>query len=163
MEEYPLYINGKTAGTLSVYTEGLLTVFRAQCRSGHGIIKLYVFGEGKSAYLGTMQPGKNGQYLVRKLSRSEKSRLPSKISYAADAKLSDKEDDTDLWLQSPDGVLYRFDGEYSFVAIPAKMRHKPPRRDIVRSINGREYIIFPGKRNGGNYQKTVVSSNEEKR
>ena len=98
MEEYPLYINGKTAGTLSVYTEGLLTVFRAQCRLEHGIIKLYVFGEGKSAYLGTMQPGKNGQYLVRKFSRSEKSRLPSKISYAADARLSDKEDDADLWL-----------------------------------------------------------------
>ena len=50
-----VYINQKPAGTLAVTQDGLYTVLEATANAD-GLVRLWVHGGGKSAYLGTMEP-----------------------------------------------------------------------------------------------------------
>ena len=54
--EYPIYIEGRESGTLSETTEGLYTVFRADCPKRNGMIRLWLHGGGQSACLGLLAP-----------------------------------------------------------------------------------------------------------
>ena len=56
MENYPVYIDGAQCGSMQVYSEGLMTVFDAECRCVDRLVRLRSFGGGKSAALGVMQP-----------------------------------------------------------------------------------------------------------
>ena len=144
MEEYPIYIDGEKSGKLLVYKDGLMTVFRAQCGKTDRIIKLYVFGGGASKLLGTMLPDSNGQTLLRKVSRNEMKHFPQRIEYAAERKV--KSDADTLWLSAPNGCLILSDDETSLIAIPADSTAIGLKLSNIRIINGREYILFPGKR-----------------
>ena len=143
MEKYPVYIQGDEKGTLAVTREGLLTVFTARCPQKSGMVKLSIFGDGKSAYLGTMRPDGDGLYLQKKLSRTELAAFPQTISYAADAELEPAETDT-LWHACKGGVLKSADG--AFVAFPCAGNKLPGER--LRRINGRDYMIFSAKCSG---------------
>lgn len=144
MEEYPIYIDGEKSGKLLVYKDGLMTVFRAQCGKTDRIIKLYVFGGGASKLLGTMLPDSNGQTLLRKVSRNEMKHFPQRIEYAAEREV--KSDADTLWLSAPNGCLILSDDENSLIAIPADSTAIGLKLSNIRIINGREYILFPGKR-----------------
>ena len=144
MEEYPIYIDGEKSGKLLVYKDGLMTVFKAQCDKTDRIIKLFVFGGGTSKLIGTMKPDRNGQTLLKKVSRNEMKLFPQRIEYAADREV--KSDADTLWLSAPNGCLILSDDETSLIAIPADSTAIRLKLGNIRIINGREYIIFPGKR-----------------
>ena len=82
--DYPLIIDGIDAGTLSVCEEGLYTCFEAHAGEYAGLVRLWVCGGGKCAYLGVMQPWSGGLYLRRRLSRRELKDFPTQIEYATD-------------------------------------------------------------------------------
>lgn len=82
---YPLIIDGVTAGKLTVTEEGLFTVFEATAPECGRLLRLSVYGGGKTGYLGVMQPWSEGLYLRRRLSKNERRRLPESIEYAAPA------------------------------------------------------------------------------
>ena len=153
MEKHPLYINGKEVGSLCIYTDGLMTCLEAECEDISGLINLYVFGGGESAYLGTMQPKGNKLQLLKRYSRSELNKLPKHIEYAANEVLEKKtekaaeKDEGLLWFSTANGYLTCFDGRQSLVAFPADSAKLPRDNGIIRIINGREYAVFPGKRN----------------
>ncbi|MGM9592352.1 MAG: hypothetical protein ACI3VK_06535 [Oscillospiraceae bacterium] len=149
MDIYPIYINGNERGELRVYTEGLMTVFDARCDKAKGIVKLYIFGAEGKAYLGTMQPQGSGLRLVRRLSRAALRSFPDKPEYAADReiKMQEPERNSDiLWRIGPKGCLAGCDGENKLIAIPADGKRLKYGRKLLRVIEGREYIVFPGKR-----------------
>ena len=39
MENYPVYIDGAQCGSMQVYSEGLMTVFDAECRCGDRLVR----------------------------------------------------------------------------------------------------------------------------
>ena len=149
MEKYPIYIDGDKRGELRVYTEGLMTVFDARCDKAKGIVKLYVFGSEGKAYLGTMQPQGGGLRLVRRLSRAGLKNIPEKLEYAADREVKSQEPEQDndiLWRLGHKNCLVGIDGEKNLIAIPADGKRLRAGRELLRVIEGREYIVFPGKR-----------------
>lgn len=152
MENYPVYIDGTQCGSLRVYHDGLMTVFDAECRCGERLVRLYIYGGGKSASLGVMQPKKGRLRLVKRFSRAQMRTLPQTIEYAADKPLTPVKqpdppgDDGLLWFSTPQGFLTCFDGRQSLIAIPADMSASTRTKAILRTINGREYAVFPGKR-----------------
>lgn len=153
MDTYPVYIDGTQCGSLRVYQDGLMTVFDAECRCGERLVRLSIFGGGKSAALGVMQPEKGRLHLVKKFSRTQMQALPQTIEYASDKLLTPvkqpdpPEEDGLLWFSTPQGFLTCFDGRQSLVAIPEDMCASSRTKPILRTINGREYAVFPGKRN----------------
>lgn len=153
MENFPVYIDGTRCGSLRVYQDGLMTVFDVECRCGERLVRLNIYGGGKSAALGVMQPEKGRLSLVKRFSRAQMRTLPQTIEYAADKSIEPikqpdpPEDDGLLWFSTPQGFLTCFDGRQSLVAIPADMCSSSRIRAVLRTINGREYAVFPGKRN----------------
>ncbi|GEM_PF-509110 len=145
MDKYKLYTDGKESGCLTVTAEGTTTVISATCYKKGGIIKISVFGAGEEYYLGTLMPENGVMTIKKRLSRFEASRLPKKIEYAADKRLKAEVEGL-LWCQTSDGKLYGFDGSQSYVALPVRNNAGHCGR-IRKCINGRQYLIFPGKRN----------------
>ena len=83
METYPIRIYGRETGKLQVCQEGMYTVFRAVSECSGEMIRLCVFGGGKSGYLGVMVPdGNGGATLTRRLSKSAMCNFPEVIEYA---------------------------------------------------------------------------------
>lgn len=83
METYPIRIYGRETGKLQVCTEGMYTVFRAVSECSGEVIRLCVFGGGKSGYLGVMIPdGCGSATLTRRLSKSAMCEFPDPIEYA---------------------------------------------------------------------------------
>lgn len=141
MHSYPIYIDGKECGKLTVREDGLMTVFSAKCgvKSGR-ITRLYVCGGGCSAVLGTLN--KNGE-ITRRFSRTELEKLPRDIEYAADVpdpSLNCGTGDT-LWHRGKMGCLV----SESLIAIPAKEERLAHVSDKLRRIDGRLYLIFERK------------------
>ena len=81
--DYPIYIHHENAGTLTVEQQGLYTRFSAHLQDTGELIRLWVYGEGKSALLGVAMP-ENGQLILeRKFSRTALRNFPAVIDYAA--------------------------------------------------------------------------------
>lgn len=142
MQEYPVYISGERVGTLVIGTEGIRTRFSVCCKYKSGLIRLSLFGGGRSFYLGLLEPDGDELRLERRFSRAQLRELPQYIEYAADIELRrDGEGDT-LWYPAACGALVSFDGDSSMIALPTgRLRSFP-----TRFINGRLYAVFPGKR-----------------
>lgn len=153
METYPVFIDATQCGSLNVSTDGLMTKLEATCRHSEQLVRLYIFGGGKSAYLGVMQPQNGKLCITKRLSRAQMRELPDKIEYASNKPVVKEQastqlkDDDELWFQTPQGFLTCFDGKQSLVAIPANMPATSHTKRIARYINGRQYAVFPGKRN----------------
>ena len=158
--KYPLIINGSVSGSLTLEQDGLYTVVEAECpENREELVRLWIHGNGKCAYLGVMQPWSGGLYFRRRLSRSEAAHFPP-VEYASDtgcdgkteersAELSGGEDPAEpqeesgdlLWLSRPDGTLTAHDGVSSLVAIPAELRRET-KGTVIKRMNGRSYMIF---------------------
>ena len=90
-----VYINQKPAGTLAVTQDGLYTVLEATANAD-GLVRLWVHGGGKSAYLGTMEPTDSGLYLRRRLSRRELAAFPDPIELVSDRKQENLHKEVDI-------------------------------------------------------------------
>lgn len=146
MKKLPVYIKGSSEGELIVNPQGLMTEFYASIPDKWGMVRLSLFGEGKSTYLGVMQPdGRGNAVLRRRFSKDGMRAFPQNIEYAADAQLEIECGEDTLWYPSGRGTLTAFTEEGSLVAIPINSRGKG--RVPMRIIGGRAYFVFPGKRN----------------
>lgn len=84
--EYPLMINGVRRGAVRVTQEGLYTVFEAEAEgTEQAPVRLALYGGGEEGYLGVMQPWSGGMFLRRRMSRTERAKMPREIEYAAPA------------------------------------------------------------------------------
>lgn len=84
--EYPLIINGVRRGAVRVTQEGLYTVFEAEAEGTEETpVRLALYGGGEEGYLGVMQPWSGGMFLCRRMSRTERAKMPHEIEYAAPA------------------------------------------------------------------------------
>lgn len=85
----PVYINQEQASELRVSQDGLYTVLELEI-SGitDRLVRLWAHGNGKTAYLGVMQPWSGGLYLRRKLSRRELAAFPDPIGFVSDREQS---------------------------------------------------------------------------
>ena len=83
--DYPVYIDGKRAGTLTVtWQEGAVTL-SASLKNPGRVVRLTVFGE-REAYIGVPQP-ENGLLRLEKRLTGEAARsFPQKPAYAAEHK-----------------------------------------------------------------------------
>ncbi len=79
---YPIILDGETAGELTVTREGLFWSFDAKCELRSEIVRLSVYGDGKEGYLGIMEPFGEMLKLNRKFSRAALKDFPSRISHA---------------------------------------------------------------------------------
>lgn len=166
--KYPLLIDGRESGELRVTRRGALTLFEAEAEDGGGILRLSVYGGGREGYLGVMSPSGEGRVALRRqLSRAALRDFPEQIEYAAPAGAApavtepepgpepesapEPEPGQDegplgglIWYSSPDGTLSAHDGRRLLVALPADDARVPAwAGDVVRSINGRKYVVFP--------------------
>lgn len=166
--KYPLLIDGRESGELRVTRRGALTLFEAEAEDGGGILRLSVYGGGREGYLGVMSPSGEGRVALRRqLSRAALRDFPEHIEYAAPAGAApavtepepgpepestpEPEPGQDegpegglIWYSSPDGTLSAHDGRRLLVALPADDARVPAwAGDVVRSINGRKYVVFP--------------------
>ncbi len=148
--KYPVYIQGKECGELSISKEGLYTYITADCEMREGIIRLSIFGEGKSVKFGTLCPKNERLHLKKRYSDNEMRCLPKGIDYAADVAVTGTEpeamDEADglLWFQTVDGSLTAFDGERSLIAIPTDGKRVVGR---YMKLEGKSYMVFAAKRN----------------
>ena len=80
---YPVLIEGRERGRLTVTKQGLMTVFEAECEDVGGVLRLSAYGE-REGYLGVMAPDEDGALRLKKsLSRSALMPFPKRISHAA--------------------------------------------------------------------------------
>lgn len=164
MENYPIIINGMTAGSLSMTADGLFTLIHGEYPAGEGIVRLWLYGDGGEEYLGVMEPCPGGLSLTRRLSAAQMKKFPPSIRYAAPqgeapppeereavkekipeappVEIEPPEDEL-LWFSTPDGRLTAFDGTKTLVAIPAEIKSAPP--GMTRNICGRDYVVLPSK------------------
>ena len=140
--EVPILRQGRPIGALTMEPEGLYTIFTAQCEAVSDRLRLAVFGEKESAYLGLMLPGRDGRLrLRRKLSRLERSRLPEPILYAAEER--EQAAKPEGWRLYPDGTLRMERGGRRYVAIPLSRVAAPGvKPELLRWIGGRPYLVF---------------------
>ena len=85
--DYPLLLGGEKAGTLRVEQQGLYTCMEVIAGKREGLLRIWVQGGGREAYLGLLQPGEGGLYLRRRLSRRELAEFPQVIEQASDQQL----------------------------------------------------------------------------
>ncbi len=142
MQRLPVYIDGKECGSLKIYSDGLMRVFDAKCHAAaQSPLRLYLYGGGASALLGTLWPNGTGLGIVRRFSRTELRGLPESIEYAADRPLPLSENGDTLWRRGKMGCLLS-DG---LIAIPADGTELCRVSDKLRSIEGKTYLIFERK------------------
>ena len=90
--DYPLLLGGEKAGTLRVEQQGLYTCMEVSAGAREGLLRIWVQGGGREAYLGVLQPGEGGMYLRRMLSRRELAGFPQVIEQASDRQLPTREE-----------------------------------------------------------------------
>ena len=85
----PVYINQEQVSELRLSRDGLYTVLELEIPgSADRLVRLWVHGSGKSAYLGVMQPWSGGLYLRRRLTRRELAAFPDPIEFVSDREQS---------------------------------------------------------------------------
>ena len=153
--EYPVYINGKKTGVLSVRRDGLMTAFEADCEYAEGLLRLWVYGDGEPLPLGVLRPEGGRLRLKKRFTKNELRRFSGNITCAGDKAPQpepEKEPETSpkpeeqqlLWVQTPKGTLMAYDGERTLLAMPTLGRMS---RGRTLMIGGRRYMVFESKRN----------------
>ena len=140
--EFPVIINGRTVGKMTVCKNGGKTVIDAKCSMQPGIIRLSAYGCGKEIYLGVMQPENGVLHIHRHFTPNEARQFPHKFSHAAPRGEKQPEEDT-VWTSDQLGILYTsVDGE-SLCAIPNKLGIRHRGEELPgRIIEGEYYRIF---------------------
>ena len=90
--DYPLLLGGERAGTLRIEQQGLYACMEVRAGAREGLLRIWVQGGGREAYLGILQPEGEGLYLRRRLSRRELADFPQVIEQASDRQLPPREE-----------------------------------------------------------------------
>lgn len=158
---YPLMIDGKLMGKLTVTPKGAGTEFSVSCRMLPGIVRISVYGGGREGYLGVLAPEEGELRLRRCLSRSDLRTFPTEFSHAgrageqepaseeapepkaAETPAPQPESEPELhWYASPDGALVCFDGTQNLLALPVGDERIPGSGGVRRTVEGRDYMVF---------------------
>ena len=159
---YPLMIDGKLMGKLTVTPKGAGTEFSVSCRMLPGIVRISVYGGGREGYLGVLAPEAGELRLRRCLSRSALREFPTELSHAGRAGETvcdaapdeaaaepeaqprpESESEPELhWYASPDGALVCFDGVQNLLALPVGDERIPGSGGVRRTVEGRDYMVF---------------------
>ena len=152
----PILLEGERCGELEIRREGAYTLFSARCAPREGLVRLRVFGGGKSGYLGVLTPEGGALALRRRLSRAAMSGFPDTIEYAADRQSpapqapARQERNTlppppperaEAWQLRPDGTLVGKDEAGFLLALPCALRRRVKGVDL-REIGGGLYLVF---------------------
>jgi len=78
---YPIILDGETAGEIHISRNGLFWSFEGRCDMHEEIVRLSVYGDGKEGYLGVMEPCGEVLLLKKKLSRGAMSDFPQTITH----------------------------------------------------------------------------------
>ena len=90
-----VYINQNPAGELTISQAGLYTIMEANANA-EGLIRLWVHGGGKSAYLGIMEPKNGGLYLYRRFTRRQLAAFPDPVKFASDQEQDDLHNEVNI-------------------------------------------------------------------
>lgn len=135
-------------------------ICRGQAHWQGEMVRLWLFGNGTPGYLGVLIPDGSGQGVLRKkFSLADFSRLPNPPAYCATEEIRRQEPEVKpetqtlpppgehdrIWYAAEDGTLTCVEGNRRYIAFPAD-RVQLPRggQFILRTIEGRQYVIFPG-------------------
>lgn len=155
--KYPVMLNEKESGTLTITRQGVKYNFDAFCPDTDVFIRLSVYGNGKEGYLGVMQPENGGMRLRRSLSLNAVSKFPEKISYAgqrgerpkvkiqpAPSQVPEKVLEVDtLWSADALGVLWCEEYGQSLCAVPKRLGIVYQGEELPeRDIEGTNYRVF---------------------
>lgn len=151
MEQLPILIHGMECGVVRFRREGAYMVCRGQANYGGEMVRLWVYGNGEPGYLGVLIPDGQGSAAVRKkFSLADFARLPNPMEYCATEELvrtalAEPVQETDvIWYAVGDGTLVRSDGKRRYMAFPAEEIRLPRgTRFVLRTIEGKQYVIFP--------------------
>ena len=163
----PIILGGERRGVVESRREGAYTVFEARCEARPGLLRLYLHGERKSAYLGLMCPQDGELRLRRRLSRAELREFPAEIICASDspeppegphrvfpaAPAANKAGTKDAAAKeaaakeiaaAPEEWTERSDGSLvsgRLVALPCELRRSVPGVKLIER-GGRTYMVF---------------------
>ena len=143
--QIPIIHDGRRIGVLETRREGAYIRFEARCAFLPGVRRLCVFGGGKRAPLGVMQPEGGSLVLRRRFSRAAMREFPAAVEYAGF-----EEKTTGPSPETTERVpIEPAEGESFFVvedgarclALPCALRRVPPGAR-VREIGGKRYMLF---------------------
>ena len=141
----PIIIDGVTCGQGELRREGAYLVFRGKAKWQGALVRLWLYGQGASVYVGVLQPDGT---IRRRFGASEIPLLPLPVVSCGNRppcaeKKADDEADV-LWYDQGDGTLLRQQGGRWYLALPACDLRLPRGCDgMRREIEGNEYVIFP--------------------
>lgn len=160
MDKYPLYLDGRASGELTVTDSGMYADYRAVCRSpGPALLRAYLVGERSEALLGVLAPEGGAYTIRRRLSHRETANLGKFLRCEA------RRNGEQAWelvsaperllsmpffshmLQGLPGVLSRKRGERRLVAIPYDPARPFPMTPLfcfakICQIEGAKYAVF---------------------
>ena len=145
---YPIYIDGIEQGKMTVHREGIYSCFDGEMRKQSGLVRLYIAGEGKTAYLGIAENTGDKTILRRRFSDAELKKFPGKIEYCTNRpgmqshRTAHEPKQDSVWVKHTDGTLTAQKDGKMLVAFPAKLRKSKKCIPTVQ-IDGREYVVFP--------------------
>ena len=143
--QYPIIHDGRRIGVLETRREGAYTRFDARCAFLPGIRRLFLYGGGRSAALGVMQPEGGALVLRRRFSRAAMRAFPAPVEFAAfegktetapppeRARAEKKTTDAEPFYLTEEDVRY--------LALPCAPRRAAPGAR-VRNLDGRRWLLF---------------------
>lgn len=160
MDKYPLYLDGRPAGDLTVTPAGMYADYRAACPiPGPALLRAYLVGERSELLLGVLAPEGGAYTIRRRLSRRETEKLGKLLrcdarregerpwEQAASPERLLKSPYFSHMLRGVPGVLTQRRGERLLVAIPyaaAKPFPLPPLFCFAKicRMEGESYAVF---------------------
>ena len=124
---YPIIVNGKQAGELTVSKEGMLTRFDAVCAdTGGGILRLSLYGEGREGYLGVMLPGNGLLRLTKSLSKLGLEGFPENPTHAGESGQGAEAVLPVMMMEQPQGEAAEIAREEIPPEAPPSAQEEPP-------------------------------------
>ena len=96
-----VYINQQPTGTLAVSRDGLYTILEVCVPAADGLVRLWAHGDGKTAYLGVMQPRDGRLVLRRRFTRRELMAFPDPIEFVSDRETENLHNEVDINEETP--------------------------------------------------------------
>ena len=141
--QIPIIHDGRRIGLLETRREGAYIRFEARCAFLSGVRRLCVFGGGKRAILGVMQPERGALVLRRRLSRAAMKAFPAVIEYAGFEESTPETPPATgerAQTEAEESFFITEDGA-RFLALPCALRRAAP-GVRVREIGGKRYMLF---------------------